>query len=163
MRVVPDLSESNWSSDTSLGLWSSSDFAEESEWRARFEDLGQIGELQPNWDGEGADVPGRMVLLSVEALLRRMYAQQETPPSRIVATPDGTVVIEWQYLGAYRECEIADSGKAEWLLQMASGDVVTWEDRLLLPSEIGADDWQRVDESNEYHTPLLSGQYLIAA
>ena len=163
MSVIPYLDEDLVSSGALSGLWSAQDFVFENEWRARFDDLVWIGTLQPNWDGEGAEGTSSVLLWSVENLLRRMYKQQEAPPSRIVATPDGTVLIEWQDQHAYRECEVVDPGKVEWFLQGPNGVSITWEDELLLPSEIWVNDWHPEEDSKRYQTASLWEQYPVAA
>lgn len=49
-----------------------------------------------DWDGEGAPAPDPDVIRSVELLLERLRHASAEPPSRILALPDGGVLIEWQ-------------------------------------------------------------------
>ena len=146
-----------------LGLWLAEETTRDVEWRDHFDELNQLAALQTNWDGEGAEGPSRVVMRSVENLLGRLYSLNEPPPSRIVATPDGTVVIEWQDNLVYRECEVVDPGRAEWLVQYPDGLSATWDEALFMPSETWVNDWQRNDVGEGRETSSLWQNYSVAA
>ena len=144
------------------GLWTADETVQENEWRARFRDIDQITLLQENWDGEGAEIPNYALLQSVKDLLHRMYSRQEPPPSRIMPTPDGTIVIEWQAQQTYRECEVAEPYHAEWFVRYPDGTSVAWEESWLPPSETWVVDWPQGGEGQRQSAYLWEREYLAA-
>jgi len=58
--------------------------------------LSALRELTEDWDGDGAAKPSQQAIATATTIIRdmrdRLYMQ---PPSNIVASPCGNVVIEW--------------------------------------------------------------------
>lgn len=94
----------------------------EQQWAECIADLRRLRSLPEDWDGEGATPPRPEVVDSVEELLlelrsdnfRNKQTQTTPPPSRIVASHNGSVVVEWQLEGGvYYEVECAEPYRAE--------------------------------------------------
>lgn len=154
-KIVPSLT----------GLWSSQETAREVEWHTRLRDLDDVALLKADWDGDGAEVPSRALLKSARALLMHLRTQNELPPTRIVPTLDGTILIEWQDQQEYRECEVSSPSLIEWFVQYPGGESAAWEENLLAPSESWVDDdWlpENVGKQREPE-PLWQEQYPVAA
>lgn len=90
------------------------------QWSDQIMQLRRIRSMRDDWDGEGAEAPKPEVVDSVEDLLLQIREDQSAPPpSRIVASPDGALVIEWQ-LGndGYVEMECSEPYRAEWMIEL---------------------------------------------
>lgn len=149
---------------SSSGLWSSQEATYEVEWDRRFRDLNGIAGLKDNWDGEGAEAPTQALWRSARDLLLHMRDQNELPPTRIVPTFDGTVLIEWQGPYGYRECEITSPFLVEWFFQPPEGESTSWEEELLVPAETWGVEWLPEEVLGERESELLwQEQYSIAA
>jgi hypothetical protein len=90
--------------------------------------------LGDDWDGKGALAPGIGVLRAAAELIGQA-SNALPPPARIVASPTGSIVVEWEVGGSYLEAEIEEPGRAEWMLE-EQGRYHHWETRWhILPQE----------------------------
>ena len=64
-------------------------------WNECFEQLDRISLLEDDWDGLGADAPAREVVDDAYSYLNGLRAETMPPPSRTIATPDGSILLEW--------------------------------------------------------------------
>lgn len=81
---------------------------------AQFAHLRTLG---PDWDGMDAAQPRPETIDRAERLVRHTR-RSRGKPSRITATPNGTIVVEWQKDGSYLEAELAGYGPVEWMLKL---------------------------------------------
>ncbi len=80
----------------------------EDSWRDAFRRIEHISFLEPDWDGDNAEVPDEILLASVDEWLDSLYQDKFRPPSRIVAETDGAILLEWHWGdGGYLEAEIS--------------------------------------------------------
>lgn len=112
-------------------VWSDEAFAESQlnkQWSERMADLLRIESLRDNWDGEGAEAPLPELVDSLVELLSTFRAEQTAPPpSRVVASPIGSVVIEWQLEdNVYAELECSEPYRAEWMLEVPNEQTTHW-------------------------------------
>jgi hypothetical protein len=87
------------------------------DWTRQMIRLSELRRLQANWDGDGARAPSRELLDSVEHLLRSYRARKTQPPSRMVATADGTIAIEWQTPPTFTSLEITRPFEGDLLIE----------------------------------------------
>jgi hypothetical protein len=85
-------------------------------WSAALEQVQRLQSLGADWDGQGAQAPSPVLLESARQLAEVLARHAFPPPCRVVAGPDGEVLLEWQAGDAYLEAEIGRPGTAEWLL-----------------------------------------------
>ena len=85
-------------------------------WDLRLSDLLSIRRLSDDWDGEGAEAPGPELVDLAITLLDRWRASGVAVPERIVPSPNGTVVIEWQWPHAYLEADVINPRTIEWMI-----------------------------------------------
>jgi hypothetical protein len=86
------------------------------EWRRVIRTIYRMVELRDDWDGLGASAPTMEVLSSAIRLAEDKFKTLDYPaPTRVVATPAGTVGFEWQQGSIYTEAEVVRSGHSEWM------------------------------------------------
>lgn len=97
------------------GLSTSFESELDRQWANLTEELRHIRSLGNNWDEEGAQGPEPQVVDSVEDLFMLLRNNLSLPPpSRVVASPNGSVVVEWQIGdGRYMEVECSEPYRAE--------------------------------------------------
>ncbi len=96
-------------------------------WKERTDDLLRIRSTEHDWDGLGAEAPDDALVDSAISLLKMLRRESDMPPpTRIVATPGGTVLFEWQYDGVYIEAEIVEPYCAEWMLERPGEQTAHW-------------------------------------
>ena|SRR3989338_4956505 len=109
---------SNLSVQTQASQFSvtSSDFNHtESAWNDKFNDLNNLFELEDNWDGEGAIAPDPGIISAANALLSKIkFENRIIPPTRITASLDGTVFIDWENVDSREQLEFLSPDEAEW-------------------------------------------------
>ena len=133
-----DIATDIWSNDYTLfyentgsvepkALFSSFENQLNTEWMNKFKDLISIRSLDDNWDSEGAEAPMPELIDSAIELLEILKNKgYVSPPVRIVATPDGTVIFEWQNEIEYMEVEISEPYYAEWMLEKPDAPMEHW-------------------------------------
>ncbi len=104
---------------------------QEEDWEARFEDLVSIRTLHNDWDGMGAEAPLQELVDSALELFRllRLPQSDTPPPSRIVASPLGTVVFEWHLDTSYLEVEIPQPDFFQWMFETPGKQTLHWESK----------------------------------
>lgn len=96
-------------------------------WVQLTDDLLRIRSVERDWDGLGAEAPdGALVDSAIDLLKKLRRADELRPPTRIVATPAGTVLFEWQYDGVYCEAEIVEPYCADWMLERPGEQTAHW-------------------------------------
>ncbi len=116
------------------GLASSPEHQARHRWAQCVDDLLAVRRLKDDWDGLGAQAPAGDLVDSAIDLLQILMNQDELPPpTRIVATPTGTVLFEWQMDCVYLEGEITEPYHADWMLEHPRGCIeheeTTWPPR----------------------------------
>ena len=116
------------------GLLTSAESVVESLWRRCENELLQIRKLNDDWDGLGAEHPQPEVVDSVLELVSQFRKESQVPPPiRIVASPAGTVVLEWQLPSVRLEVEITKPYQAECMLEEQGKPIQHWEQSWLPP------------------------------
>lgn len=115
-------------------LFTSADSDALMQWRVMLNRVWAIGRIyQDDWDGEGAERPSRGAIIAASVFLEKQYSLNTAPPSRIVPTPLGAILVEWQDGDIYVEAEINDQWIIEWMRRDATGRYTHWEE--VLPQE----------------------------
>lgn len=84
-------------------------------WKKAIGKLYAMFTLGDDWDGDGSPAPARPILVSAIELARTLHAPGFPPPTRVVATPSGTIGLEWQRPGAYMEAEVVTAYRSDWM------------------------------------------------
>jgi hypothetical protein len=89
------------------------------EWRRWNDHLIDMLALKDGWDGEEAKAPTRELILSILDFLNQLrIAKILPPPSRMVAGPEGEIILEWQnHQGEHVELEAARPYEGEWMFE----------------------------------------------
>jgi hypothetical protein len=96
-------------------------------WDQLTNDLLRIRNVERDWDGLGAEAPdAALVDYAIDLLKKLRRADELRPLTRIVATPAGTVLFEWQCDDGYVEAEIVRPDRAEWMLERPGERPVHW-------------------------------------
>jgi hypothetical protein len=85
------------------------------QWDKVIERLNTMISLSDDWDGMGAEAPSREIILSSIDLVEVFRSRGFPPPTRVAATPSGTVGLEWQEPPVYLEVEIITPDRSEWM------------------------------------------------
>jgi hypothetical protein len=106
-------------------------------WEPAVQKMVAFQNLGDDWDGPGAQPPSYELLCSAIGLAYTLCQQGIDPPNRVVPTPEGSVVFEWQDPdGTYTEVEVVGWLSAEvmliepgtpaqhWMLPTASAAIV---------------------------------------
>jgi hypothetical protein len=86
-----------------------------SKWKKAIGRLYAMMSLTDNWDGEGSPAPDVGIVVSAIELAYALRGLDYPAPTRVMATPSGTVGFEWQQSGVYTETEIVTSYRSEWM------------------------------------------------
>jgi hypothetical protein len=72
--------------------------------------------IDDDWDGMGAKAPSREIVFSAIELASALCSIDDYPaPTRVAATPAGTIGLEWQQPSVYTEAEIVAPYRSEWM------------------------------------------------
>ncbi len=125
--ITPFTFYSRTSGTESGALASGTDFDADSRWGERSDDLHRLLSLPDDWDGQGAVAPESLLVNSAIDLLRKFREQTELPPpTRIVAAPSGSVVLEWQTGEVYLEAEVFEPDHVDWMLERPAQPTEHW-------------------------------------
>lgn len=81
-------------------------------------ELKRISLFDYDWDDLDAERPNDEVISDAFRLLWALKDSEPwNPPGRVVASPTGTIIFEWQYQDALIEVEIEEPGIAEYCLK----------------------------------------------
>ena len=111
-------------------LMTSSESEQALRWKRCTAQLRLMMTLPDNWDGFGAEAPRHDVLALAFALVDVYRWRDAPPPSRIVASPSGSVVIERHWPGGYGEVEIEEPYVLQFMLSEHGKPNEHWEERL---------------------------------
>jgi hypothetical protein len=81
-------------------------------WDACIAALTELYGLEDDWDGRGAPAPNPLLLGAALRLAQHLQASGYRAPDRVLPGPTGTVILEWQMEGPYREVEVVETSKA---------------------------------------------------
>lgn len=95
-------------------------------WKKMLNRLNSLRSLSDNWDDEGSEAPNSDIITGAFLLLNELHAMDYHPPSRILPSPQGTIVIEWQIDDCYIEAEIESLHRAEWMKRTREGTISHW-------------------------------------
>ncbi len=99
-------------------------------WVSSVNRLNDFDRLVDDWDGLGATAPDQDVVQSARIFLSLKRRQDpESPPSRVLAAPDGSVVFEWQWDSIIIEVEIDAPGRANYMLEVPGQSPHFWTER----------------------------------
>src|SRR5438445_7422673 len=84
-------------------------------WTRTFETLREIAVLTDDWDGLGAKAPSTELHNSAVEFAQTLQSLRYKPPSSVVPTPDGTLLFTWRGEFFYRDAEITEAHRAEWM------------------------------------------------
>ncbi|HZK81214.1 MAG TPA: hypothetical protein VFC46_09115 [Humisphaera sp.] len=123
------------------------DWPEEDMWFKGKESIDRLFSLEDDWDGMGAKAPSAILIGNANDFLQSLRCGEVVPPpSAVVATPLGTIMFEWQGMGAYFEAVISRPYVAEFLFEGLDGESISWEVPWKRPSEssswAGGDTWE---------------------
>ena len=101
-------------------------------WELHFVQLRSFYRLEDDWDGLGGSAPLAGVVDTAFALLTAFQKHPDVEaPSRVIASPSGSVIFEWQTPDGHRlEAEISEPGLVEYCLKQLGTDPVFWEEPL---------------------------------
>ena len=117
-----------------LSTFFKSDMEDRDRWSNRMrglvQELKDIGSLQDDWDGEGAEAPKSELVASAITLLD-FIQNTLPPPTRITPSQTGNIVFEWQFEdNIYLEVEIVDPFHIECMLEVPFQPTQHWEEAL---------------------------------
>ena len=100
-------------------------------WDAIVAQLGALGNLTVDWDGQGAEAPCPANVNAAMAWVNRMRAWSSAIcPTKVVSGTGGEVHMIWQTAEVYIDAEIAYPGSAEWLLSVPGKPTRQWRTEL---------------------------------
>lgn len=106
------------------------------QWKKIFCRLESMKRLGDNWDGEGAETPSEEIIYAAWNLLEGEIRANNRAPSRILPTPLGSILIEWQEDGVYTDAEIDTPNRVEWMRCTSNGRISHWVTEISLsPSD----------------------------
>jgi hypothetical protein len=118
-------------------------------WWSVWQQIRQLSALQDGWDGSNAARPDPDILKSASELLTAVMKAEWVPPSSIVPSLEGGLLIEWRSGGAYQEIEIEEPYCGE-VMEVVNGQAnhydICWGERRQSQSPA----LQNWPEANEY-------------
>jgi len=89
--------------------------ANEAKWSSIFNRFQEISSLEDNWDGFDAPRPEyELILATHQWLIKFMRENKNNPPSRILATLDGTIAFDWEASNIRNQIEFISPNEAEF-------------------------------------------------
>ena len=102
-----------------------------SDWEALAEAMRAIERLEDDWDDLGSSAPTQEVSASAFVFFDWLRQWDPTnPPDRILASPTGSYIFEWQPEGMVVEAEIQDPWIVEFSVKQHSEEPEYWQLRL---------------------------------
>ena len=116
-----------------------------SQWSNCIDDLKRIRRYRDNWDQLGSPAADPTIVDAAIAFVIAMRAEnRDFPPLRASLSSDGSVCIEWQSSGLYREAEVSAPDRIEWVESLRGRPTQHWVEHL--PMEERSDGWRGVGE-----------------
>ena len=75
-------------------------------WDHRIQDLQALSDLGDDWDGQGALAPSAELVDSAIKLAWLLRQKGDSAPGRVAPGVNGTIILEWQENGEFREIEV---------------------------------------------------------
>jgi hypothetical protein len=101
------------------------------EWEASVGMLRSLGKLTDDWDGLGAGAPQPELVDSAESFLETFRRRHpRLVPTRIAATPDGSIVFEWQAGRMVLEAIIEAPDVIDLMLEEPNQPTLRWQENL---------------------------------
>ena len=100
----------------------------ERRWAAALETVHAMYSLEADWDGNGCAAPDPLLVMSATYFLSQLKNTMHPPPSRVVPSPTGGVLIEWHQDQVYTEAEIAVPFRCEWMQIRSDQKATHWID-----------------------------------
>jgi len=94
------------------------------QWSRITRELKEIKQLSDDWDGLGATAPTLNTWQRASQVfnaMRENSASDYGPPTRVVPSPEGTIVFEWQFQSLFISAEVSDDNCIYWMFA-ADGD-----------------------------------------
>jgi hypothetical protein len=86
-----------------------------SRWRKTIGQLHAMLTLTDDWDGDDSPAPAPEIVRSAIDFAQMLRDEDYPPPTRVIATPSGTVGFEWQQPSVYTEAEMVTPYRSEWM------------------------------------------------
>jgi len=122
------------------GLMSSPEVALARAWDRVIEKLHALRSLQDDWDGLGSEAPPPELVDSAELILdtfRRRHPR--LIPTRVLATPDASILFEWQVGQMIMEAVISTLASADFMLEEPGEHPLRW--RVTLENNSQDESW----------------------
>jgi hypothetical protein len=84
--------------------------------------------LHDDWDGLGAKSPSSDIIFYAMRLADAKRQSDYAAPTRVAATPAGTIGLEWQQGSIYTEAEIVAPYRSEWMQIIAGTPTKHWSE-----------------------------------
>lgn len=84
-------------------------------WDEALTELRAMRDLADDWDGNGATAPGSEIINSAIEWAQDLFSQNHTPPSSVMAGPNGTILFNWQDENGYFDAELTKPHYVEWM------------------------------------------------
>jgi hypothetical protein len=102
----------------------------DSEWRRIIRKVYRMLALRDDWDGLGAKAPLVAIVIHAIRLAEGKLRTRDYPaPTRVVATPAGTIGFEWQQGAIYTEAEVVGPDQSEWMQLVPGFAPKHWTER----------------------------------
>lgn len=93
-------------------------------WKECFDRLESVRSFQADWDGAGAEpIPVPIINSALDFLSQLHERYSDDPPTNVVASPSGSIIIEWHTHDSYRGAEIEKPYEVEWMIRNALGTI----------------------------------------
>lgn len=102
----------------------------ERRWVETIRNLIIMRNLPDNWDGEDSEAPPPELIDSILAYIDILRGRGVPSPSRVSASPNGDVLLEWQEGDVYYEAEFSEPYNVEWMLKENNSPAIHWEENL---------------------------------
>lgn len=109
--------------ETALTL---SDPSAQQRWRRIQQDITRVRSLRENWDGMGTTAPELETVENAAVFAVSLQTNRMLPPTRVVPSPDGSILLQWETDGGYLEAEVSDPGHIEWMLVRRGAPAAHW-------------------------------------
>ena len=77
-----------------------------SAWQTVIDELREFRSLTDDWDGDGAIAPGVAVVDTALSKAIRLRHDYHSPPDRVIAGVNGTVIFEWFLINRLEQIEV---------------------------------------------------------
>ena len=101
----------------------------DSEWKKAIRKIHRMLALRDDWDGLGAKAPSSATVDHAIRVARAKLNTRDYPaPTRVIATPAGTIGLEWQKGPVYTEAEVGGSNQSDWMQIIPGREPTHWSE-----------------------------------